>query len=92
VRLERLEEGSAWSPVGAARTGEDGRVVDLAQGATLAAGTYRLRFDTAGYLVATNRPVFYPHIDVVFRVEDPADHLHLPLLLSPFGYATYRGS
>ncbi|MCI1255620.1 MULTISPECIES: hydroxyisourate hydrolase [Corynebacterium] len=61
-------------------------------------GTYRLRFHTGDYLSAAGTPTLYPWVDVTFVVEDPADnpaapsHLHIPLLLNPFGYSTYRGS
>ena len=56
------------------------------------AGTYRLTFDTGGYFDAANTAAFYPQAIVTFRVADPAQHYHVPLLLSPFGYSTYRGS
>jgi 5-hydroxyisourate hydrolase len=61
-------------------------------------GTYRLRFVTGDYLAAQGRETLYPWVDVTFTVDDPADnpdapeHLHIPLLLNPFGYSTYRGS
>jgi 5-hydroxyisourate hydrolase len=92
VRLDRLEEGGSWTAIASATTGEDGRVTDLVRGAALAIGTYRLRFDTGSYLENAKRPVFYPWVEVVFRVDSPAEHYHVPLLLSPFGYCTYRGS
>ena len=56
------------------------------------AQTYRLTFDTGAYFAASGRPQFYPHVDVVFTVVDADEHHHIPLLLSPFGYSTYRGS
>ena len=68
-------------------TNEDGRVGELLGGHALKSGTYRLTFDTGGYGNS-----FYPLASVVFRVDDPDQHLHIPLLLSPFGYTTYRGS
>jgi 5-hydroxyisourate hydrolase len=91
VRLDRLEEGGGWTPLGRAVTGDDGRVADVLPGTDLPVGTYRLTFETASYLEAAGRPVFFPQVDVVFRVGDAGEHFHIPLLLSPFGYSTYRG-
>lgn len=68
-------------------TDADGRVSDLAADATL--GVYRLRFDVAGYL---GTATFYPEVVVTFRITDAAAHHHVPLLLSPYAYSTYRGS
>ena len=87
VVLQRVEGGAT---VGSGITDSDGRVKDLA-GAALAPGVYRLAFDTAAYFTATARGSFYPEVSVVFRVVDSSHH-HVPLLLSPFGYSTYRGS
>jgi 5-hydroxyisourate hydrolase len=72
------------------RTDDDGRVRDV--GAGLAAGTYRLTFATAAYFAATGQQGFYPEVTVTFAVTDPGQHHHVPLLLSPFAYSTYRGS
>ena len=65
---------------------------DLLGGAPLDARTYRLTFETGAYFAATERASFYPHVQVTFEVTAPAQHHHVPLLLSPFGYSTYRGS
>ena len=73
-------------------TNEQGRVTDLVPPGSLGAQTYRLTFDTGAWFAAAGRPVFYPHVDVVFTVQDAAEHHHIPLLLSPFGYSTYRGT
>ncbi|MFF0489559.1 hydroxyisourate hydrolase [Nocardia sp. NPDC004068] len=75
--------------LGAATTDADGRVGDL--GATLPAGTYRLRFDTAAYFAARGQETFYPEVTIAFGVG-ASGHYHVPLLLSPFAYSTYRGS
>ncbi len=91
VTLSRQVDGG-WSAVGAGVTDADGRVKSLVpEGASLPAGTYQLRFDTGAYLDAHSGAAFYPHVEVVCRLED-GGHYHLPLLLSPFGYSTYRGS
>jgi 5-hydroxyisourate hydrolase len=86
----RTAEGpEAWAPVGEGRTDEDGRL-RLAQG--VQPGVHRLRFATGPYFQTLAAESLYPQVTIVFRVTDPDQHLHLPLLLSPFGYATYRGS
>jgi len=89
VALE-LFRGGDWEPVGEGLTGVDGRLGELA--AELTAGRYRIRFDTAAYFAATATKAFYPEVTVVFDVTEPDQHHHVPLLLSPFGYSTYRGS
>jgi 5-hydroxyisourate hydrolase len=86
VRLER-REGSAWIELGRGATDSDGRCRNLLpEGATLQPAVYRLSFDSAAYFGARGLPTFYP------EVSEPAQHHHVPLLLSPFGYSTYRGS
>jgi 5-hydroxyisourate hydrolase len=84
VRLER--EGSV---VAEAVTDADGRVRELGE---LAAGVHRLTFDTGAYFAASGRDAFYPEVTVAFTVTDPDEHHHVPLLLSPYAYSTYRGS
>ena len=61
-------------------------------GAPLEARTYRLTFETGAYFASTGRRSFYPRVEVTFEVAAPGEHHHVPLLLSPFGYSTYRGS
>lgn len=92
VRLERLEPGGDWGVLGEGVTNADGRVSDFLRGAELAAGTYRLGFDTETYFTALGSACFFPRVEVVFRVETAGARFHIPLLLSPFGYSTYRGS
>ncbi len=89
VRLDVLEAGD-WKSVAAAVTDGDGRAPDLS--VALERRTYRLAFETGAYFAAAGRPTFYPRVEVTFEVTDPARHHHVPLLLSPFGYSTYRGS
>ena len=90
VRLER-PEGHAWAEVAAGATDADGRIPELGP-ETLEPGTYRLRFDTAVYFAATGRAGFYPEVTVAFTLVADGGHYHVPLLLSPFAYSTYRGS
>lgn len=84
VRLER--DGAV---VARAVTDADGRVGALGD---LVAGVHRIVFDTAAHFAATATTGFYPEVVVAFTVTDPGQHHHVPLLLSPFAYSTYRGS
>jgi len=77
--------------LGRASTDADGRVSDLGP-QRLPAGTYRLVFDTAGYFAQQRTAGFFPEVAVTFTVGGEGQHYHVPLLLSPFGFATYRGS
>jgi 5-hydroxyisourate hydrolase len=92
VSLEAGGEAGAWTAVAAAVTDDDGRVRGLNAAGPLAAGRYRLVFDTAAYFAARGVATFYPEVVVVFTAADASAHYHVPLLLSPFGYTTYRGS
>lgn len=89
VALERRADG-AWQPLYAGETDGDGRTGDLC--VEPPPGAYRLRFDTGRYFEATGVVAFHPVVEVTFTVDDPSAHYHVPLLLSPFGYTTYRGS
>ena len=73
-------------------TNADGRLLDLLAPGSLQRGVYQLRFDTAGYFARTQRVGFYPSVSVVFEIRAADEHYHVPLLLSPFGYSTYRGT
>jgi 5-hydroxyisourate hydrolase len=83
--------GDAWKPVASAVTDEDGRVTDW-DGASPDLGTHRVVFGSGEYFAARGVETFYPEVVVVFEVTDPEEHHHVPLLLSPFAYSTYRGS
>jgi 5-hydroxyisourate hydrolase len=88
-----IAEGDGWRFLAAGRTDADGRVSDLlAADFPLLPGVYRLVFAVGAYEAFQGGDGFYPHVPVVFRVADPGQHHHVPLLLSPFGYSTYRGS
>ncbi|MEE4277688.1 MAG: hydroxyisourate hydrolase [Halieaceae bacterium] len=83
----------SWRELASGTTNGDGRVADLLEAGTeLPAGTYRLRFVTGPYLEKCAGGGFYPWVDVVFAVARGGEHYHVPLLLSPHGYSTYRGS
>lgn len=91
VHLER-SNGARWESIGRGETDADGRVRTLVlDDERVAAGLYRITFSTGAYFERTNTPTFYPYVSVAFEVA--ADqHYHVPLLISPFGYSTYRGS
>ena len=84
-----VRKGDTWVVMGKAATDGNGRVTDLLAREPLEGATYRLTFATAAYL---GPDAFYPEVVVTFRVADPAEHHHIPLLLGHFGYTTYRGS
>ena len=93
VHLEMQEASDGWVELGGGTTYRDGRLRNLLpDDYRLQPGLYRLTFDTAAYFRAQNLRSFYPQVIVVFDVHDAAEHYHVPLLLSPFGYSTYRGS
>lgn len=90
VTLE-IAEGDGWRSVGEGVTDADGRARDLLPAGTpLERGAYRLRFATGAY--HGESAGFYPQVTVEFTVADPAQHYHVPILLSPYGFSTYRGS
>lgn len=91
VRLEQ-SVGEGFQPLAAGTTNSDGRVADLLPPGTLSPGVYRITFDTDAYYTALGIAGFYPYAQIVFVVRDVSQHYHVPLLLSPFGYSTYRGS
>ncbi len=92
VTLER-QTSSDWEVIGKGVTDDDGRLRDLlAPDTDLLSGNYRLTFDTGTYFTKQQIEGFYPQVTVAFTVRDAAQHYHVPLLLSPFGYSTYRGS
>jgi 5-hydroxyisourate hydrolase len=89
----RLEEVIGGAPllVTQASTDDDGRVRELGP-AGLSPGTYRVVFDTAAYFARSGRRTFYPEVAVSFLIDSANGHYHVPLVLSPFAYSTYRGS
>ena len=88
-----LRHHSEWSPIGRGATDESGRVTSLTTDKELVPGTYRLTFDTGTYHRDQGISLpFFPEAKITFYVRDPDEHYHVPLLLSPFGYSTYRGA
>ncbi|EDM78056.1 transthyretin family protein [Plesiocystis pacifica SIR-1] len=91
LTLDR-RDGAAWTRLGEGVTNDDGRVTDLLAPGSLEAGVYRIEFEVAAYFARTARESFYPSVSVEFEVRATDEHYHVPLLLNPFGYSTYRGS
>lgn len=92
IVLERVEGGTSHV-LGRGATDADGRLRDLLPaGQPVQPGTYRLTFHTAAYFAASGVDAFYPEVAILFEVRAAGEHYHVPLLLNPFGYSTYRGS
>lgn len=91
IELERVENG-VWHLVGGGITDDDGRLRTLTPAGPVQPGIYRIRFQTAPYFAARNIAAFFPVVEIQFSVDDGEQHYHVPLLLSPYGYSTYRGS
>jgi 5-hydroxyisourate hydrolase len=91
VKLETKGKGG-WRSVGRGTTDADGRLNLLREGHELQEGDYRLTFDAGAYFAAQGVEGFYTEVTTAFVVRDAAAHYHVPLLLSPYGYTTYRGS
>jgi 5-hydroxyisourate hydrolase len=91
VTISRRRQDGKWSVIGKGVTDGDGRVRELSRG-RLEPGAYRLDFATAEYFAHLGTGAFYPEVSVVFTLSDPEGDVHVPLLLSPFGYTTYKGT
>jgi 5-hydroxyisourate hydrolase len=93
VRLERRDASGVWRVLASARTDQDGRCAQLLpEKDALTPGLYRVGFETATYFAARKLDGLYPLVEITFHVRDGEQHFHIPLLLSPNGYTTYRGS
>lgn len=90
LRLDR-RVGDSWEPIGDGKTDDDGRCRSMAPDG-VGHGVHRLVFDTGAYFSSTGSAGFYPEVPIVFEVTELERHHHVPLLLSPFAYSTYRGS
>jgi 5-hydroxyisourate hydrolase len=92
ILLQQMIGKDVWETLSAGKTNSDGRQTSLLpEGRVLASGVYRLLFETAEYFGRAKVKSFYPFVSVVFEISG-GSHYHVPLLLSPFGYSTYRGS
>jgi len=93
VALASRTASGVWHALAQGATDADGRLADLlAEDHALAPGVYRLTFAVAAYFQAQSQPAFYPEVAILFEIEAPEEHYHIPLLLSPYAYSTYRGS
>ena len=93
VRVElHYKSGESWKPVGEDRTDANGRCNHLMGDELPEAGKYRLLFHAGAYFEEQNAATFYSEIPIIFDLREPSAHYHVPLLISPFGYSTYRGS
>lgn len=92
VILEQAD-GKEWRELAKGKTDDDGRIETLLpKNKPVVAGIYRVTFESGAYFAESKTKTLYPRITVIFEVADPKEHYHIPLLLSPFGYSTYRGS
>lgn len=87
-----LMTDEGWKTVGEGVTNSDGRITDLLPADQLKIGTYRIVFETGVYFESNGQTGFYPFVPVVFVITEAEQHYHVPLLLNPYGYSTYRGS
>lgn len=87
-----VRDAEGWRLLAERRTDADGRIGDLVERDALKAGVHRLRFATGLWAAHAGERTFWPEVAVVFEVTAPDEHHHVPLLLSPYGYSTYRGS
>lgn len=92
IKLEMQDSEGNWKTLAQGETNADGRITDLLDDASFVPGIFQMTFQTKAYFQKQNLPCFYPFATVVFEIEDTAPHYHIPLLLSSFGYTTYRGS
>ena len=93
VVLEVQRTQKSWETVGEGRTDTNGRINNfLIETESMSPGTYRLTFNVSPYFQSQDVDSFYSVIPIVFTLDDPNAHYHVPLLLSPYGYSTYRGS
>lgn len=85
--------GKEWEELGRGVTDRQGRVAELGSaGKPLGAGIYKLVFETGDHFQSLGIKTFFPKVEIIFEIDKPKEHYHVPLLLSPFGYSTYRGS
>jgi 5-hydroxyisourate hydrolase len=91
VLLETYRDGR-WVELATGLTDADGRLKDWLPANLPGVGTHRLLFDTGAFFARSGVPSFYPAVTITFVIDEPTQHYHVPLLLSPFAYSTYRGS
>jgi 5-hydroxyisourate hydrolase len=87
-----IYRSSDWVRLSSGRTDQRGRLVAMAENADAGPGIYRFTFDTGDYHRRMSLKPFFPEVQVMFTVQEAGEHVHIPLLISPFSYSTYRGS
>jgi 5-hydroxyisourate hydrolase len=92
VLLYKLDADKQYQRIAAGETNKDGRIVDWMEGQQREAGIYRIEFATDPYFEKQGKSCFFPTVTFDFRIENPEEHYHVPLLVSAFGISTYRGS
>jgi 5-hydroxyisourate hydrolase len=90
VKLEILQDGQ-WRQLDHGVTDKNGRIRDFLPDSAFDEGIYQLTFNSGSYFAGRGMATFYPKVAVIFEIQDRNQHYHVPLLLSPFGYSTYRG-
>lgn len=91
VTLEHKSEDGSWKKIASGETDENGRIKSFGSSVKVGKGVYRLNFDMLKYSGSKKNP-FFPEINVVFQIEDEKLHYHVPVVVSPYGYSTYRGN
>ena len=92
ITLSQRSPQGGWEELASGVTNDDGRITDLLKPGQLTNGVYQMFFDTGGYHLKLGVEGFYPEAVITFEVKNLGQHYHIPLLLSPYGYSTYRGS
>lgn len=92
VVLYKLDDNKRYHQIASAKTNKDGRIVDWLEGQQREVGIYRIEFSTDPYFEKQGKYCFYPLVTFDFRIQNPDEHYHVPLLISAYGMSTYRGS
>ena len=91
VTLE-IQNDDSWNLISRSQTNDDGRIMTWPESYELQNAVYRIKFFTKEYFEAKKEETFYPYVEIVFEINSARQHFHVPLLISNFGYSTYRGS
>ena len=92
ITLSQRDSQGGWVELASGVTNDDGRITDLLEPDQLISGVYQMFFDTGSYHLSLGVEGFYPEAVITFEIKNPGQHYHIPLLLNPYGYSTYRGS
>ncbi|KAI8882420.1 hydroxyisourate hydrolase [Backusella circina FSU 941] len=92
VKIEKLDQSGNFSTLSVGQTNSDGRCPTLLPPGKAEKGIYRVTFETQAYFAHIGQKCFYPYVQITFELENPDQHYHIPLLISPYSYTTYRGS